>query len=157
MNTANLIDRRNSIDAAIVMISTVSNACRNVCRKSTVDAIDALVRELSDERAEIAGEIERRAHRFDDVAILQARISYGGRSAKIACAKPNEKCDEPSVTEAAYNAVLRRLGVPNGERPTSAETFPIAVLDRAGWTVAIIEPKAKNPALFEPDAQKVEM
>lgn len=140
MSKPTLVERRNSVDAAIVMMSTVSSACRHVCRKSTVDAIDALVRELTDERAEVVAEIERRSHQFDDVAILQARISYGGKSAKIACAKPNERCDEPSVTEAAYNAVLRRLGVPNGETPTSAETFPVAVLDRAGRTVATIEP-----------------
>ena len=140
MNTANLIDRRNSIDAATVMMATVSNACHNVCRKSTVDAIDALIAQLAAERKDVANEISRRIHRFDGVPVLQARIAYGAKSAKVACAKPSDSCDEPSISLTAYNALLRRLGVPEGETPRSMEAFPVVVLGRSGQTVAAIAP-----------------
>ena len=140
MSDPTLTERRNSIDAATVMMATVSNACRNVCRKSTVEAIDALVAQLASEREDVAEEISRRIHRFDGVPVLQARIAYGGKYAKVACAKPSDSCDEPSISLTAYNALLRRLGVPEGETLRSMEAFPVVVLGRSGQTVAAIAP-----------------
>lgn len=78
--------------------------------------------------------------KYADAPIVQATVSYGGRFVKIACARPHDGIDLPSISEVTYEAVRRRLGVPEGEMPHSLD-FDVAVVSRRGEAVAYIDEK----------------
>ena len=72
--------------------------------------------------------------------MVQATVSYGGKSVRIACARPHDDVDYPSISETTYEAVRNRLGVPEKEKPHSPDT-DIAVVSRRGDVVAFIDGK----------------
>ena len=78
--------------------------------------------------------------KFANAPMVQATVSYGGKSVKIACARPHDNIDYPSISEATCEAVRHRLGVPDGEKPLSLDG-DIAVVSRRGEVVAYIDGK----------------
>ena len=85
---------------------------------------------------------EREAIRakYANMPMVQVTMSYGEKSVKIACARPHDNIDYPSISEATREAVRHRLGVPDGKEPISLDG-DIAVVSRRGEIVAFIDGK----------------
>lgn len=99
------------------------------------DALEGLIGKLQ-------SEISRRINRYAEVSILQLGLTNlrTGKSAKVACAKPSEKCELPSISETAYFAVCKKLKIPNGETPLVQDCNPLAVIGRNGQSILEIPP-----------------
>ena len=88
----------------------------------------------------VAKEQKASHERFDGIPLLQATLRYGDKTMRVAVAKPNESCDEPSIGESAYEALRKRLCVPDGAAIVTDERFPVCVVSRHGTIVAVISP-----------------
>ena len=76
--------------------------------------------------------------RFRDIPLLQATFACGGRTVRVAVAKPLDEIDEPWITETTRDALERRLGATKDEPMRSMEAFPVLVIGRSGKVVTEI-------------------
>ena len=90
----------------------------------------------------LQSEVERRMRRFADMSVLQLELRNmrTGKTVKIACAKPNERCELPSISETAFVAVCKKLKIADGEMPHVYDRDALAVVGRNGQVVVEIQP-----------------
>lgn len=103
-------------------------------------AFHAVMERLTNICLALANERKAARERFNGVALLQATIRSGERSMRIAVAKPDDRCDEPYISEAAYSALRSRLGAKDGCELAADGDFPVCVLSRSGKIHSVIRP-----------------
>ena len=124
---------------ALKLYNDYVSLSKHDCGGVRTSLLDAMAR-LTDLCSALSDERETARRRFRDVALLKATLVCNGRTVRVAVAKPSDRCDDPSLSESAYNAIRRRLGVQPGDRSPlrTTEAFDVAVLSRSGSVVETI-------------------
>ncbi len=100
----------------------------------------AFIRTMAELRHTLERRIAERTARWESVSVLEAVIRCGSKERKIVLAKPNDRIDEPFITESFYTAIRNKWAEECAHSDiTTDEPFDILVVNRRGKTIAKIE------------------